>query len=137
MATISDRVGDVVARVVDGVVARAWTVLVLSWVAFAVCLAITTKLEIHGDFSSLLPPDTESVQHLKALEKRTRVLASYMVGSESDDPVQRAGAAALLREKFEAIDKGLVSGVTGDDDAARQFAWNNRFLFAPLDELQK
>jgi len=117
-------------------------VLVVSWVVAIACTFVTTKLEVHGDFSSLLPPDTESVQHLKALEKRTRVLASYMVGIESDGqspdaPSQRAGAAAMLREKFEAIDKGLVSGVTGDDDAARQFAWNNRFLFAPMKELEK
>src|SRR5580692_4554599 len=103
MASISDRVGDVVARVTDRVVSRAWTTIILSWLVAVVCIAVTTRLTIHGDFSSLLPPNTESVRHLRALEKRTLVLASYMVGIESDDPEQRAGAAAMLRERFEKI----------------------------------
>jgi len=135
MASISDRVGDVVARFTDRVVSRAWTVVILSWMVAVACVVVTSHLPIRGDFSSLLPPNTESVRHLRALEKRTLVLASYMVGIESDDSEQRAGAAALLRERFEKIDPRLVSGVTGDDDAARQFAWKNRFLFAPLEEL--
>jgi len=137
MASISDRVGDVVARFTDRVVSRAWTVVILSWMVAVACVVVTSHLPIRGDFSSLLPPNTESVRHLRALEKRTLVLASYMVGIESDDSEQRAGAAALLRERFEKIDPRLVSGVTGDDDAARQFAWKNRFLFAPLEELER
>jgi predicted RND superfamily exporter protein len=137
MASISDRVGNIVGRLTDRVVSRAWTTLILSWIVAAGCIAVTSHLTIHGDFSSLLPPNTESVRHLRALEKRTLVLASYMVGIESDDPEQRAGAAAMLKEHFGKIDPRLVSGITADDDAARQFAWKNRFLFAPLAELEK
>jgi predicted RND superfamily exporter protein len=137
MAAISDRVGDVAVRVSDRVVAHAWPVLVFSWILAVACAIVTSRLPLQGDFSALLPPKTESVQHLRALEKRTLVLASYMVGIESDDPAQRAGAAQMLRERFEAIDPRLVSGVTADDDAARQFAYKNRFLFAPLDQLVK
>jgi predicted RND superfamily exporter protein len=135
--TVSERVGDFVVRITEKVVAHARVTIVLSWAIAILSGWGASHLQVFGDFSSLLPPNTESVVQLHALEKRTRVLATYMMGLESDDPVQRANAAAALRTRLEGIDRDLVAGVTGDEQGARQFAWNNRFLFAPLDELER
>jgi predicted RND superfamily exporter protein len=133
---VKDRIGDLVAHLSGWAVARARIVIVLSWVLALGCGLVASRLEVFGDFSNLLPPDAESVRHLRALEKRTRVLADYMVGVESDDPTARTAAAAMLRERLDAIDHDLVSGITSDQHAARQFAWDNRFLFASLADLQ-
>jgi uncharacterized protein len=132
-----NRVGDLVVRISDAVSSRAWITLVLSWAIAALAVFVMTGLQVHGDFASLLPPDTKSVKDLHALEARTRVLADYMVGVEADDPVQRSAAAKVMRAELEKLDPALVSGITADDHAQRQFAWNNRFLYAPLEDIQR
>ncbi len=132
-----NRVGDLVVRISDAVTSRAWVTLVLSWIVAAVAVFVMTGLQVHGDFASLLPPDTKSVKDLHALEARTRVLADYMVGVEADDPAQRVPAAQVMRAELEKLDPALVSGITADEHAARQFAWNNRFLYAPLEDIQR
>jgi predicted RND superfamily exporter protein len=134
---VRERVGDLVVRVTDKVVHHAKLTLVLSWAIAIVSGFCASHLQVFGDFSSLLPPNTESVVQLRALEKRTRVLATYMIGLESDDAAQRTQAAAVLRSRLDAIDRDLVAGITSDEASARQFAWSNRFLFAPLDELER
>jgi predicted RND superfamily exporter protein len=133
---VKDRIGDIVAHLSGWAIARARLVIVFSWVLAIGCGVLASRLDVFGDFSSLLPPNTESVRHLRALERRTRVLADYMVGLESDDPVARTAAGKMLREKLDAIDHDLVSGITSDQHAARQFAWDNRFLFASLADLE-
>lgn len=134
---MKDRIGDLVARLSGWAIAHARLVIVASWLVAIGCTLLAARLDVFGDFSNLLPPDTESVRHLRALEKRTRVLADYMVGIESDDPSARAAAGTMLGERLGAIDHDLVSGITSDQHAARQFAWDNRFLFASLGDLKR
>ncbi len=134
---VRERVGDFVVRMTDKAVANARLTLALSWAIAILSGFCASHLQVFGDFSSLLPPNTESVVQLRALEKRTRVLATYMIGLESDDASQRSQAAAALRSRLDGIDRDLVAGVTADQQGARQFAWNNRFLFAPLNELER
>ena len=52
---------------------------------------------------------------------------------ESDDPVKREKTTAALYEKLKQVDKSLIAQITYDERAPRQYAWNNRFLFASLD----
>jgi predicted RND superfamily exporter protein len=134
---VKDRIGDVVAHLSGWASAHARLVIALSWMVAVASGLLAARLDVFGDFSNLLPPDTESVRHLRALEKRTRVLADYMVGVESDDPKTRAAAGAMLRERLDAIDHDLVSGITSDQHAPRQFAWDHRFLFASLSDLTR
>lgn len=132
---MKDRIGDIVAHLSSWAIARARGVIVVSWILALVCGLLASRLDVFGDFSNLLPPDAESVRHLRALEKRTRVLADYMVGVESDDPTARTAAGNMLRERLLAIDHDLVAGITADQHVAHEFAWQNRFLFASLPDL--
>ena len=134
---MKDQIGDLVAKLSGWAVARARLMMALSWAIAIASGFLASRLDVFGDFSNLLPPDTESVRHLRALEKRTRVLADYMVGVESDDASARAAGAVLLRDRLDAIDHDLVSGITSDQHAPRQFAWDHRFLFASLVDLQR
>jgi predicted RND superfamily exporter protein len=114
---------------------RARAILVVSWVVAAVAAGFTSRLSVHGAFHDLLPPDAEAVRHLKELERRTRVLADYMIGVEAKDPELRSRAGDALSQRLAKLDPALVAGITSDRRVEHDFAWKNRYLFAPRDEL--
>src|SRR5437016_7762555 len=97
---------------------------------------LASRLPVEGDFSYLLPPNEKSVQDLHALEKRTQSLSTFMIGVESDDPALREKTAAALYQRLKTVDKNLIAQITYDERAPRMYAWNNRFLFASLDDLK-
>jgi len=115
--------------------ARRWSVLSVSLVIAVAATVITARLPVLGDFSYLLPPSEQSVRQLRALEARTRVPATFMVGVESDVGAERQRATHLLCARLQAIEPTLVASVTCDKGVARRFAWEHRFLFASLDDL--
>ena len=94
-----------------------------------------SQLKIFADFSYLLPQDVRSVTDLRAIGKRARVLGTAMVAIEASDPVVRRRAAVLLRDRIVSLP--LVSSVTFDNRAKREYGWANRWLFADLADLQR
>ncbi|MCW5803729.1 MAG: MMPL family transporter [Deltaproteobacteria bacterium] len=114
---------------------RVW-ILVTSLAIVAGGSLIVMTLPVHTDFSSLLPPDAPSVVELRKLEKRSRVVSTLVLMAESDDPQMRRAAAVALYERAQQISPDLVSKVSFDDKPAREFIWNNRWLFAPLEDLK-
>jgi predicted RND superfamily exporter protein len=112
------------------------------WIA-AIAIAVTAgaaryaiTLPVYTDFSYLLPPSARSVQDLRQIEKRTRVIGTAMVAVESKDPAARERAALLLRKKLLPLEPRLISSLTFDESAARKFGWEHRWLFASLDDLK-
>src|SRR5262249_19913743 len=114
---------------------RRRAILIASAVTFVVGAALASRLPVRGDFANLLPPDAQSVQDLKALEGRARAFGMVTVVIEADDPALRARAADVMKRKLQALPAGLVAQVTWDDADARRFAWQNRFLYASIDDL--
>jgi hypothetical protein len=110
------------------VAASIVAVVGLGWVA--------SRLSVKADLSYLLPPSAESVRHLRAIEKRARVLGTVMVAVESDDPVRRSKAARLLREQLEVLVPSAISSITFDDQVARRFAWDHRWLYVSVEDLR-
>lgn len=109
----------------------------VSLVTAAVATYIAAALPVYADFSHLLPPNQESVRHLRALEKRARVLGTLMLAVKSDDPVQRDLVARTLRDKIEALPADLAPAVTFDEGVQRRFGWNNRWLYMNLSDLER
>jgi predicted RND superfamily exporter protein len=110
--------------------------------AIAVVLAViggwlTSKLAVKSDLSYLLPESTPSVRQLRAIEKRARVSATFMIGAESADTAARARAGDELLRRIRALDAEAlgIGGITADDGVFRRFGWDNRFLFADLADL--
>jgi uncharacterized protein len=99
--------------------------------------ALTSRLAVKSDLSYLLPESTASVRQLRALEKRARVTATFMLGVESGDVVARARAGEALLGRIRALDATAfgIGGVTADDGVLRRYTWDNRFLFADLADL--
>jgi len=114
---------------------RRWPILVVSMVVGLAAGGLASRLPIHGDFSYLLPPDAPSVLALHALEKRVSNLGTLMAIVQSDDPGKRARAAASLRDRLAALGPALVGELRFDDRVAREFVWQNRFLYANLTDL--
>src|SRR4051794_41309159 len=94
----------------------------------ALATLAASQLKIFADFSYLLPQDVRSVTDLRAISARARVLGTAMVAVEASDPGLRRRAAILLRDRIATLP--LVSSVTFDDRAKRDYGWEHRWLFA-------
>jgi uncharacterized protein len=116
---------------------RGNTVLVVAAVVAIASAALTSRLSVKSDLSYLLPESTPSVRQLRALEKRARIAATFMLGVESTDVAARARAGEALLRRIQALDATAlgIGGVTSDDGLFRRYTWDNRFLFADLADL--
>ncbi|MBF5044570.1 MMPL family transporter [Aggregicoccus sp. 17bor-14] len=111
-------------------------VLAVSVVLVLLCGWLSSRLPVYGDFSWLLPPDAKSVRDLRALQQRVSSLGTLLIAVESDDAALRTRTAEQVARRLRTIDPKLVASVAADDAKAREFRWQNRFLFAPLADLQ-
>jgi predicted RND superfamily exporter protein len=114
---------------------RRWAIIVSSLVFAVVAAFGASRLRVLADFSYLLPQDVRSVTDLRAIGKRARVLGTALVAVQSTNPGTRERASVLLRDKIAGLP--LVSSVTFDNHAQREYTWQNRWLFADLSDLQR
>src|SRR5262249_52361452 len=70
------------------------------------------------------------------IETRARSIGTAVVVARSRDPNARSRAAQLLRDRIGRLDPRLVSSVAFDRAAERDFAWDHRWLFANLADLE-
>jgi predicted RND superfamily exporter protein len=126
---------DFARRYASWIERRRWAIIAGSLVFAALATFAATQLRVFADFSYLLPQDVRSVTDLRAIGKRARVLGTAMVAVEARDPVLRERAAVMVRDKIARLP--LVSSVTFDDRAQRDYAWAHRWLFADLNDLQR
>jgi uncharacterized protein len=117
--------------------ARRRVVLVLAFGVAVGAAAIASRLTVKSDVSYLLPETARSVRHLRALEKRARVAATFMLGIESQDAGARQRAATALLRRLARLDPRDVGSINADDGEARRFGWDHRFLFADLADLEE
>ena len=110
-------------------------ILGISCILLLAAGAVASRLPVYADFSYLLPPRAEAVQHLRALEKRAHVLGTLMLAVKSDDAAQREAVAQSVREQVAKLSDTLVSSVEVDRHIAHTFAWDNRWLFASTQDL--
>ncbi|HEX7837480.1 MAG TPA: MMPL family transporter [Kofleriaceae bacterium] len=126
---------DLARRYASWIERHRWAIVVGS-LAFAVLATFgASQLQVFADFSYLLPQDVRSVTDLRAIGQRARVLGTAMVAVESRKPAERERAAVMLRDKIVRLPG--VSSVTFDDRAQREYAWQHRWLFADLKDLQR
>jgi uncharacterized protein len=114
---------------------RRWAILAVSVMVGSVAAPIASRLPLLGDLSYLLPPATPSVRDLHALESRAQVFGTIIVAVESDDPAKRLAAAQLVRDRLRALPPSMLLGVDYDSGTRDRYAWANRYLLAPTEEL--
>ncbi len=98
--------------------------------------ALARQLPVRADLSNLLPPQERSVRDLERIEHRTQALGLVLVAVSSPDAGRRSAAARALAARIRAIEPALVAEVVIDEGVGRRFAWDHRFLFAPLADLE-
>lgn len=98
-------------------------------------LAVAVRLPVLANISYLLPENTPSVQHLRALEKRANVLGTLMVSVRSADPARRAQVAGQLARDIDSLGPERVAHLTIDRTVSRRFVWEHRWLLASVEEL--
>jgi predicted RND superfamily exporter protein len=97
---------------------------------------LAARLPLRGELAALLPPEARSVRDLHAVERRAQAFGTIIVAIEADDPVARAGAAALVRDRLRALPRELVLQVDADSAARDRYAWEHRFLLASAGDLE-
>jgi len=118
--------------------ARAGRVFALSLAVAVLSGAAAAGLELRGGFENLLPPNERSVRELRAIERRAQAFGTVYVVVEANDAAARDGAAEQIASALRQLEGGgLVSRVTTDDSALRQFVWQRRFLFPSAEELER
>lgn len=114
-----------------------YAVIALSLVVAGLSAYVASALPLRSEFSNLLPPDRASVRDLNQLKKRIRTFGTIFVVVDGETPELSAAAAKRIKPQLHALDKDLVSRVLDDDADSRAYFWNNRFLFASLDDLHE
>jgi uncharacterized protein len=133
---LSGRVGDVIHRLAGWIDRRRREILIVSLVVLVAAGFLARRLPIRSDITHLLPPTTPSVVALHQLEARIPTFGTILVVAEGKDPARRARAGQLLAKQLRGLDPELVTQVVADDRDARDFVWQNRFLFADLADLK-
>jgi len=95
-------------------------------------------MPIKPDLVNLLPSTKTSVKDLIAITKRAKPFGTVQIVIESDDVAlrEKAGAALSARlAKLESTRPELITDFAPDDAPLNHYAWTNRFLLAPYDDL--
>jgi uncharacterized protein len=116
---------------------RRWAILGWSLLLLAGGGFLAAHLPVYGDFTHLLPPNAASVVQLRELEGRIQSFGGVMIVVESDDPKARDRATEALVGRLDKIDKQLVAQIAWQNRETWQWIWDNRFLFAPLEDLKQ
>jgi hypothetical protein len=115
-------------------------ILVLSVLVALLGGYLASRMTIKADLTNLLPQSKRSVQDLVAVQKRARPFGTIQVSLEV--PPTPAGvalrerAAAVLGAKLAKLDPQLMAQFSTDDGVLRRYAWDHRFLFAELADLE-
>ncbi len=96
---------------------------------------LAMRLPVKSDLSSLLPPSQPSVRDLRELQKRARAFGTVFVVVKAPTAALLQTARSLMASELATLPKDLVANISGDSAVARQYFWNNRFLFVSLEDL--
>ena len=122
----------------DWVDSRRTLILAIAVLVAAGGALLSSRLALKPDLSTLLPPSAESVRHLNTIKARARSFGTvFVIADGAGDPILRERAARQLRARIASFPQDLVSDVVFDDKVARDYFWENRFLFAPLEDLRE
>ncbi len=115
---------------------RRHAILIAGGLLAALGTVMAFQLPLRADLSNLLPLHERSVRDLDRIEQRTQALGLVLGVVSSDDPAIRRAAARAFAARVRAFEPSLVANVVSDEGVGRRFAWDHRFLFAPLPDLE-
>ncbi len=111
--------------------------LALIFASAVAAAALAATLRVRTDFARLLPAEAPSVVALHALAARKSSTAVVEVGVASADPSLTERFALALAAELRKLPPELAREIDDDDAPLRRFAWDQRFLRIPPDELRR
>ncbi len=127
---------DALIRYVHWVERWRWAIVIASIAVAIGAGAVASRIAVRADFSYLLPQSARSVQDLRAIEQRARVISTSLFVVRSDHPEHRHEAAVLARDRIAALGPAWIASVTFDHRVEHAFAWDHRWLGADLKDLE-
>jgi|GEM_PF-5808980 len=114
-----------------------WLILVSAVLIAAASTLVAIQLPIRPAVSHLLPRESRSVTDLEKLKKRIDATGTAHILVVSDNPALRQRTAKLIYERCRALPPTMLRSARMDDSAIRRYAWQHRFLFVDLKDLQE
>jgi uncharacterized protein len=111
-------------------------VLVLSVLVAVFGGYLASRMSIEASYTKLLPPQQRSVRDLGAIQARARPFGTVQILLESDDVLLRERAGAALSRRLSGLRTDLVAQFVADDGDLARYAWQHRFLWAALADLE-
>ena len=115
-------------------------IIVLSVLVAVLGAYLASRMTIKSDLTNLLPQSKRSVQDLVTVQKRAQPFGTIHIVLEAaatpTGVAQRVRAGELLATRLAALDPTLVAQVSVDEGPLRRYAWDHRFMFADLADLQ-
>ncbi|HEY6037764.1 MAG TPA: hypothetical protein VIV58_25960, partial [Kofleriaceae bacterium] len=122
-------------RYVEWIIRWRWAIVIASIALACGAGVIASRISVLADFSYLLPQSARSVQDLRAIEKRAKVVGTSLFVVRSEHPESRQKAAELARQHIAALGPAWIADITFDHRIEHQFAWANRWLGAEVKDL--
>ena len=94
------------------------------------------RLRLDTDFAALLPARDPAVLALKEMERRMASLSSLTVVVEGPDAAANRRYVDALAPRLRALGHPAIDEVTTGVQAERQFLERNKYLYAPLGDLE-
>ena len=111
-------------------------VLVASLVITLLGGFLVSQMPIQASLTNLLPSSQRSVRDLQAIQHRARPFGTVTVLLESSDVKLRERAGDALAVRLATLRPDLVHQLSVDDAPLYRFLWEQRFMFATLDDLE-
>src|SRR5882762_6149431 len=118
---------------------RPWLVALLAVALTAPAVVAARGLGLRTDFSELLPDNKPSVVEMRRVsEKLTSASTLTMVAEvPASHPQALEAFAAAIVPKIQALGPAWIGAVDAGNRDSSAFLDRNKFLYAPLDEIQK
>ncbi len=123
--------------IADAQISHPWRFLLLALITVAFALALASKLTLKSALSELLPDNKQSVIVARQVRKKLSSVSTLSVLIEGSDNDGLKRFVDELVVKLDAIGPPLIDTVEGGVQASRKFIHDYRFLYAPLDTVQK
>ncbi|RYZ09688.1 MAG: RND transporter [Myxococcales bacterium] len=116
---------------------RPWRVLACAFVVLAASWGTASRLQVKGDFVSLLPTESGTAQRFRAaLERKVAGASTLVVVVESPDSSANERFVERLVSELRALPKGLVTSVQKGAGPERRYFYDQRWLFASERDLR-
>ena len=116
---------------------RAGLIVLGAFVLFILSALAAARLELHSDFTELLPQDDLELRELRQIADKVGGASNIIVGVEGPDPAANQRFAEALVKNLQPLMGKDLRAIDYRADESRAFFEHNRVLYADLIDLKR